>query len=344
MSVDLEIKKFLQLRDCIPIIDVRSPMEYKSGHIISAENLYLFDDDERAEVGTIYKQIGKENAIEKGLEIVGPRMSGIVKKAKKISPEKKIGVYCARGGMRSASMAWLLSISGFEVFRLIGGYKSYRNYLEFTVSNMGQNVKLISGATGSGKTEILKILKSKGEQIIDLEGIASHKGSAFGALGLLPQPTTETFMNILYEELLTMDSSRTIWVENESKMIGSVFIPDAFFSIMKKSRILSIDVPMESRIDRILEQYGCFDKEQLKTSMNKISKRLGGDNLKNAIDAIDDGNLYDAVKIALTYYDKAYRMATEKNKNGETYTMKITSENIHDIADRIIEWDKTQNK
>lgn len=344
MSVDLEIKKFLQLRDCIPIIDVRSPMEYKSGHIIGSENLYLFDDDERAEVGTIYKQIGKDKAIEKGLEIVGSRMSGIVKKAKKISPEKKIGVYCARGGMRSESIAWLLSISGFEVFRLIGGYKSYRNYLEFTVSNMGQNVKLISGATGSGKTEILKILKSKGEQIIDLEGIASHKGSAFGALGLLPQPTTETFMNILYEELLTMDSSRTIWVENESKMIGSVFIPDAFFSIMKNASILSIDVPMESRINRILEQYGCFDKEQLKISMNKISKRLGGDNLKNAIDAIDDGNLYDAVKIALTYYDKAYRMATEKNKNGETYTMKITSENIYDIADKIIEWDKTQNK
>lgn len=344
MSMDLDIKNFLSLRDDITVIDVRSPMEYESGHILGAENICMFNDDERAEIGTIYKQTGKEKAVERGLEIIGPKMSDIVKHAKKLSHDRKIGVYCARGGMRSASMAWLLEISGFEVFRLVGGYKSYRNYLEFTVSSMGKNVKLVSGPTGSGKTEILKILKSKGEQTIDLEEMASHRGSAFGALGLKAQPTTETFMNILYEELLKMDDNRTIWVENESKLIGSVYIPDAFFSIMRKSKILSIEVPLQSRIDRILKEYGCFDKELLKDAMNRISKRLGGDNLRYAIEAIDNGMIANAIKIALLYYDKAYRMATDKHKEGEIYRLQFSNESPDEIADKIIEWDKEQNK
>lgn len=340
MSKDLEIKNFLLCRNSYTIIDVRSPMEYNSGHIVGAKNIYLFDDNERAEIGTIYKQKGKDKAVERGLEIIGPRMASFVRKAKKLSSDKKIGVYCARGGMRSASIAWLLKTYGFDVVRLIGGYKSYRNYLEFTAGSKDANIKLLSGATGSGKTEILKALKAKGEQVIDLEGLASHKGSAFGALGLSPQPTTETFMNLLYEEFIKMDETRTIWVENESKMIGMVFIPDVFFSIMKKSDILSIEVPLEFRVERILNEYGCFNKEQLSESMTKIAKRLGNDNYKDAISAIEKGDIQTAIQIALAYYDKAYMMATDKNKNGKMFNMKIETKDIDCIADKIIEWDK----
>jgi tRNA 2-selenouridine synthase len=184
------------------LIDVRSPAEFARAHIPNAHSLPLFNDEERAKVGTMYKQMSPEAALLKGLEIVGPKMSGFVKKAIKWSPDRKVIVHCWRGGKRSGSVAWLLKFAGFDVLTIEGGYKNYRQTVLQSFDNqLLKNMIILGGKTGSGKTYILKELEKRGEQIIDLEGLANHKGSAFGWIGENQQPTTEHFENLLHDAL-----------------------------------------------------------------------------------------------------------------------------------------------
>lgn len=196
----ISLDQFLSLREQIPMVDARSEGEFAQSHIPGAFNLPILNDQERIVVGTLYKQKGAEAATLKGFELVGPRFHQIQKEAIRLFPGRKIIVYCWRGGMRSQILSWLLEMVGFEVFRLKGGYKTYRT---FTFEEVRKDRKLIviGGKTGTGKTVLLQKLKEKGEQILDLEGIANHKGSSFGGIGLPPQPTVEQFENLLAESL-----------------------------------------------------------------------------------------------------------------------------------------------
>ena len=176
----------------------------------------MFTDAERARVGTLYKQQGRDAAMLEGLRIVGPKMALIVEKARMLAPDGKIGVHCWRGGERSASVAWLLEKAGFiEVFTLQRGYKAFR---ELVLSSFSSPKKLmiLGGYTGTGKTEMLALLREQGEQVVDLEGLARHMGSAYGGIGKGAQPTTEHFENLLWDELSKQDPHRTIWLEDES--------------------------------------------------------------------------------------------------------------------------------
>jgi tRNA 2-selenouridine synthase len=331
-----DIKDFLSAGD-IPVVDVRSPAEYAQGHIPGAINIPLFDDDERAVVGTLYKQNGPYAALLKGLDIAGPKMSGFVKEAMKIAPARKLKVHCWRGGRRSESMAWLLSTSGFQVSVLAGGYKAYRRNIKQTFGNL-HSLVVLSGKTGTGKTEILHEMERSGHQILDLEKIACHKGSAFGALGEAPQPTTEQFENNLFHHLQTLDLSKTIWTEDESRFVGKVAIPDELFSKMRSAKVFRVEMPLYLRVKRLLEDYTHFPKDDLIAAVNRIERRLGGQHAKAAVEAIQHDDFAKAIEIVLFYYDKTYNYGLERRDPLTISVLEVNTLDAEENAQRVIEF------
>ncbi len=312
----INIQEFITQIDSIPIIDVRSPDEYAKAHIPGALSIPLFDNEERAKVGTAYKQKNKESAILLGLEFVGPKMKDFAVEAKRISKNNSLLVYCWRGGMRSGSMAWLFDMVGLKVQVLDGGYKAYRTYLKSEFAKKA-NIKILSGYTGSGKTDILKALKELGEQIIDLEGLAHHKGSAFGYIGAGEQLPSQQFENNLFQEWLKLDKEKVIWIEDESKAIGKNYIPDELFVQMRTADVIKILIDKEIRIKRLVKEYTHVDKELLIYQLNRISKRLGSKETKEAIEAIENNKMPKAVNIALSFYDKAYLHGLSKRESSD---------------------------
>jgi tRNA 2-selenouridine synthase len=302
----IETKQFLERSLTRPIFDVRSPEEFHQGNIPGAFNVPLFSDVERAIVGTTYTHKGKEAAILKGLEMVGPKLEYFVKTALELAPNKEVLVHCWRGGMRSEAMAWLLQFSGIKTNILAGGYKAYRCYIHEAFTR-GPEILVLGGMTGSGKTEMLQYLASQGEQVIDLERLANHKGSAFGALGQDEQSTNEQFENDFAAQWLKLDPAKPVWMEDESRNIGKVIIPEVIFEKMMKSKVIMIDIPFEERVKRLVEEYGAFDKPELAAILEKIRKRVGGDVVNESLNALNTGNIDLAISVILKYYDKTYQ-------------------------------------
>ncbi len=300
------------------MIDVRSPGEYAYGHMPGAINIPLFSDEERAKVGTLYKKTGKEAAIALGLEFVDPKKEDFLKEALCYSDSSEFLVHCWRGGMRSAGMAKHFNENGLKAHTLSNGYKAYRHAV-LDSFNTKLKIFVLGGETGSGKTEILSHLKKMGEQVIDLEGLAHHKGSSFGALGEKPQPSTEQFENNLFELWSKVDPGRRVWLEDESHTIGSVYLADSIWQQMKAAPIIRVHVSKEQRIERLVKDYGNFDRQLLAEAIHRITRRLGPQHAKEALTQLELGNLATVADITLTYYDKAY------NHNHE----KRSFENIH---------------
>ncbi|WP_295673877.1 tRNA 2-selenouridine(34) synthase MnmH [uncultured Mucilaginibacter sp.] len=323
------INTFLQLDSSIPVVDVRTPAEFAQGHICGAHNIPLFSNEERVQVGTTYKQVGREQAILLGFDLTGSKWSGFIKQALEISPDKKIAVHCWRGGMRSGAMAWCLDLYGFEVYLLTGGYKHYRRKTQDTFAEMF-NIRVLGGLTGSGKTKVLHQLKALGEQVIDLEGLAQHQGSAFGSMNGLEQPTQEQFENNLAAVLRLLDRERSVWVEDESITIGKRFIPNGLFHQMRIAPLIVLKVPPEERVEFLVGEYGVLDKDFLKECTQKIWKRLGPEQTKNAINAIDEDRMADFIRIVLVYYDKSYRNGLAKRD--QTKIMEINADSADAMA------------
>jgi tRNA 2-selenouridine synthase len=332
----IDIQDFLIQSENIPIVDVRSPAEYEKAHIPSSYNIPLFNNEERAEVGKIYKQKNKEVAILLGLEFVGPKMKDFVVQAKKISKNKNILMHCWRGGMRSESMAWLFNMAGLNVQVLDGGYKAYRQFAKSEFSKSA-NIKILSGYTGSGKTDILKELVKLDEQIIDLEGLAHHKGSAFGSIGEKEQLSTEQFENNLYQVWSNLDLKKTIWIEDESKAIGLNFIPDELFLQMRSANVVKLLIAKEIRVKRLVNEYTNVDKQLLIYHLNRISKRLGPNETKLAVEAVKNGNMSLAVDISLSFYDKAYDYGLEKRTTSNIKEIVIDNDNPQKTAKYLAE-------
>jgi tRNA 2-selenouridine synthase len=335
MQKIIDIDEFLELSGSFPIIDVRAPKEFLHAHIPGAINIPLFDDNEREKVGKLYKQKGRDEAILCGLELVGPKLGNLVREAKKAAVENKILVHCWRGGMRSSSMAWLLSTAGMDVKILSGGYKTYRRYVK-SLFQKEAKIIVLGGMTGSGKTEILYELKKLNEQVIDLEGIAHHKGSAFGALGQEEQCSTEQFENLLFEEWKKLDLNKTIWLEDESQAIGKIRIPEEIFRQIREKPLINIIIPKELRINKLLNEYGNFDKELLINSILKIEKRLGGLNTKIAIESIKNQQINLAIDISLTYYDKAYLHGLSNRDSSKVHNLELNGIDPTENANRIL--------
>ena len=339
MAEVIQIERFLTLSKKHPVIDVRAPSEFAQGHIPGAENIPLFSDEERRVVGTAYKQVNRESAMYKGLDFAGKKLVALAKQGEKTAGNgKTLLVHCWRGGMRSKSMVWLFETMGISCYLLEGGYKSYRSFI---LGKFEEPLKIIvlGGRTGSGKTDILHHLEKMGEQVVDLEGLANHKGSAFGALGEAPQPTTEQFENLLHHDLSGLDPKKLTWIEDESRNVGRCVIPGGFYQQMKKSRIVFLDISRELRAGHLVKHYAGFKAEELKACIHKISRRLGGDRTREALEAVDSSDFRLTAMITLQYYDKSYMFSLEKNHKAHevlksdridpAYNAKILQQYVH---------------
>lgn len=289
-----------------PILDVRSPGEYIQGHLPSAVSFPLFSDDERAQVGTCYKQQGKETAIEMGLELVGPKMAGMVKQAKVLAPERQVRLHCWRGGMRSGSVGWLLETSGLDVTLLSGGYKAFRHWVRTTLATPRPLI-VVGGMTGTGKTDILHALRELGEQVLDLEGLANHRGSSYGALMLPPQPSTEQFENLIAEQWVKFDPQRPVWIEAESRRVGTCCVPNEIVVQMEAAPTLEVMRSDAERLGILVGVYGQAQTDELVAATERLHKRLGGLRTQEAVQHINRGELAEAAAMILTYYDRTYR-------------------------------------
>jgi len=332
----IDISRFLELSEKFPVIDVRSPSEYQTGHIPGAINIPLFDDKEREVVGIRYKTAGRIKAILSGLELAGPSMHNKLSEAIKAATKGKLLVHCWRGGMRSEAMAWLFSLGDIHTEVLEGGYKSYRNHILSSLSGKRKMI-ILGGMTGSGKTHILRYIKNNNHQVIDLEGIACHKGSAFGSLGQPLQPTSEHFANLLSDEWRRLDNNLPVWLEDESRNIGTVFMPDNFYNNMLEAPTIILMMDIKTRLPRLTEEYTGYPPELVIESILKIRKRLGGDNTVNAVRAVDEGRLSEAVEITLSYYDKAYMFGIGRRSSKNIVYVETDTDDVMVNANKVLE-------
>lgn len=340
MIQKITIEKFLELSESLLVLDVRSPGEYTHAHIPGAYSLPLFTDDERKVVGTAYKQESRQAAIKIGLDYFGVKMRKMVEEVESLTAKKinhkpvsphgeAVIVHCWRGGMRSAGVAWLLDLYGFKVYTLVGGYKAYRRWAR-SQFEFPYQLKVLGGYTGSGKTLVLHELKQKGNIVIDLEALANHKGSAFGALGEKKQPSQEMFENLLAQELQKLQSNTDTFafVEDESQRIGLLNIPGSFWYQMRKSRVIFLDIPFEKRLEYLTGEYGKFEKEKLVNAIIRIQKRLGGLETKTAVNYLLEDNHKECFRILLKYYDKLYNKALHNRENLDALLNKIPVDSI----------------
>ncbi len=352
MAIDqIDIEKFLQLSKECPILDVRSPGEFFHAHIPGAWPVPLFTDEQRKIIGTAYKQQSRQVAVKKGLDFFSERMRELhaeveeligdtqkQDKDKSILPKSnRLLIHCWRGGMRSGSVAWLLDLYGFKTYTLKGGYKAFRNWAlaQFEKKYL---INILGGYTGSGKTELLQELKRIGNTVIDLEKLANHRGSAFGGLGQKAQPGQEMFENLLALDLYKASClnqqfnserhPREIWLEDESRHIGTAGIPLKFWEQMRESTLYFLDIPFEERLRHIFSTYGVFDKKELVNSIMKIQKKLGGLETKNAINYLLENKVSESFSILLSYYDKRYANSLYKRENIDTLLNKIPCKTV----------------
>ncbi|MBL8032183.1 MAG: tRNA 2-selenouridine(34) synthase MnmH [Leptospiraceae bacterium] len=312
MAIQLTADKFLEAARSMPVFDVRSEGEFAAGHVPGAFSLPLFNNAERAEVGTLYKQQGRQQAILKGLEYAGARMHLLAATALEKAQDGKVAVHCWRGGMRSASVAWLMERVGLSVSVLTGGYKAFRRLMRDEFVRQRRLI-ILGGKTGSQKTRILTELAARGVEVIDLEHMANHRGSAFGYMdasgpalgGIEGQPTQEQFENALGSALWGIPADRPVIVEDESRLIGRMHIPDAFWKQMRSNRVYVLEWPLETRVAFLTEQYQA-DTEVIRNNLQSIKKRLGDERTKRAFEALEAGDRAEVCRIVLDYYDRAY--------------------------------------
>lgn len=346
MVHQLPVDEFLRKAQALPVIDVRSPGEYDHAHIPGAISIPLFDNEERAQIGTKYKQAGKDSAVLLGLNMVGPKLADFVKQSKKLNPQdKEVLVHCWRGGMRSGSFAWLLDTAGLTASTLSGGYKAYRNTVLASFAEP-RNLIILGGKTGSGKTDILHELAQQGEQVIDLEALAHHKGSSYGAIGQLPQSSTEQFENALFDQWCHLDRNggpptRRIWLEDESRSIGSCFIPMPLWQQMRVAPVVFVDIPKAVRVSRLVAEYAGIDHSLLVEATERIQKRLGGKVTKDALDALIRQDYATVADLTLDYYDKAYLHGLSQRNPASVFSLEVQQDEPAQTAKQLIAWADT---
>jgi tRNA 2-selenouridine synthase len=338
MIRSIESPTFLEHATRYPVIDVRSPGEYSQGHVPGAVNIPLFSDEERAIVGTLYVQSGREEAILKGLDLALPKMDSYLKCLRNVvSAGGGILLHCWRGGLRSNLMAEVFSNAGYEVVLLAGGYKAYRRFIREELSRNARIV-VLGGFTGTGKTALLHAIASLGQQVIDLEGLACHKGSVFGALGQPAQPTNEQFENNLHVRWSELDLSRLVWMEDESRMIGRITLPDPVVEHILTAELIKVEVNDQIRIMRLVKEYSIFEKQLLADAIQRISERLGGTRTQEAISALETNRFEDVARITLSYYDKAYLHSLMRRERDHVHQLLLSGEDVLKDASDLIEF------
>lgn len=333
----ISVSEFLKLRNCnLPLIDTRSPLEYEQGTIEGSINLPLFNNEEREIIGTIYKQDGKQVAIDKGVEIISRKLVDLKNFIREKILAQEVLTFCWRGGMRSSNMSWFLELLGKKVSVLEGGYKAYRNHVLQYLAEVNLNLVVLGGKTGSGKTKVLRCLHELGEQIIDLEKIADHKGSAFGTIGSVKVVGTEEFENHIFETLQKYDVNRIIWIENESRGVGIAQIPDNLWNQMRNCKVIQIEMDIDRRLHNLIHDYNPEHRSELVNSFEKIRKKLGHENTDRAITLVNEGQFTEAATIALQYYDKTYEYGMSIREKSKIISMPFNTESPMEIAKSLI--------
>lgn len=319
------------------IIDVRSPSEFAEDHFPGAINLPVLDDEERAQVGTIYKQQSPFQAKKLGAALVAANISrGIQSQLMDQDKDFKPLVYCWRGGQRSMSLATILSRIGWQTSILDGGYKSYRSWVRNTIDEKCNELDfvVISGLTGTGKTEYLKQLETLGENVIDLEGLANHRGSLLGDDPDKPQPTQKFFESLLAEHITQMDSAKKCWVEAESNKIGNLHCPELLWKKMQTAEEIEISAEIPARIEYLLSHYRHMmnDPEKMIQKISMLRLRLGKKLITEWTTMINERDWYHFVESLLSnHYDPAYLNSRKRHTRRQTGTYaldEITEENI----------------
>lgn len=319
------------------LIDVRSPGEFKESHIPGAQNIPLFSDEEREIVGTAYKQESVKKAKNLGIQFVAKKLSQIYEKVGELYEENEdIVIYCARGGMRSSSICLLLNSLGYKVMQLKGGYKEYRNYVLEQINEMNKEINyvILHGNTGVGKTLILNRLEELYDlDVLDLEGAANHRGSYLGKVGLNGEVSQKQFESIIFDRLKNRKSN-TIFVEAESRRIGTVFIPEIIKEKMGNGTKIFIEGSINERSKRIVEEYTKEKnaKAEIIESITKLRKSMGNDFVDELILLVEKEE-YDEVakKLMIDYYDKLYKKSQEKH----TYEYIFNSDDVDFACNQI---------
>jgi tRNA 2-selenouridine synthase len=299
-----------QLLDTHCIVDARTPLEFAEDHLPGAINVPILTNAERVEIGTLYKQQGPQIARTRGLELTCHRFPAIVATITEAAAGRPILVYCWRGGLRSESIALLLEMTGIPAAKLQGGYKAFRQVVSSFFESVSLPVQLVvlHGMTGSGKTEFLNQLPSSDWTVIDLEGLARHRGSAFGSLGLGEQPPQKRFETLLWDAFRQAPLDRPIVVEGESKRIGRLTLPGNLHEVMTESTKIWCEVSVTTRVKRLAAEYARTDyRGPMAEALERIKKKLGGthyEDLKQKLDAWDVEGL--AQGLIEQYYDKLY--------------------------------------
>jgi len=330
-----------QINGTYVLIDVRSPSEYKSETIPGAINIPLLDDEERAKVGTVYVQESPEKAKKLGVEIVSKKLPELYNKAVSLNNEyDNLNFFCFKGGLRSSTITSLFASLGIRAFKLDGGYKKYRKYIIKALPEIVSNVKfiVIHGNTGTGKTQMLKILKEKGMDVLDLEGCANHRGSFFGSVGLGKQNSQKMFESLIYESLKNRKSN-IVFVEGESKRIGKDIIPECIYQNMVEGIHIKVEADLEVRVKNIIKDYVNSNNHELIGALNYLRATLGHKNVERYIDMINRYEYEHVVReLMIKYYDPLYK------REGMEFSAIFNSNDTEKSATEIIEWTKNNFK
>lgn len=303
-----------QLLESHCLIDVRTPLEYEEDHIPGAVNVPLLTNVERVEIGTLYKQTGPFEARKRALELVAHRFPAMVASIGETAGSRPILVYCWRGGLRSKTMVSILDLTGYPAYQLIGGYKAYRAAVTayFEPFIPPGPLVVIHGMTGIGKTTLLHRLGNT-FSVLDLEGMASHRGSAFGSVGLRQTLSQKRFESLLWHGFRTVPAQSPIIIEGESRRIGKVSLPGNMYEVMQQSAKIWCEASLDTRVMRLIEEYGRPEyREEMAAALLRIRKKLGGVKYEEIAGFLDRGEMEPFMKALMTeYYDKVYYKVRE---------------------------------
>lgn len=310
--MEIEPWQVYELEDRI-LVDIRSPKEFRDFHIPGAINLPLFDDEEKKLIGFLYRERGLEEAKEAGYRIAETKLGKLIEQFERLRRQyKHVVVYCWRGGLRSQELCKVLKYYGINVYRLVGGYRAYRNYILDHMEKIleGRSLLVLTGKTGVGKTRLIKRLKQEGFPAVDIEELAQNRGSVFGRMGMDRAVSQKMFDALLYEEFRSLQQ-RLLITEDESRSIGRVHLPQAFWERKEKGTFVEITADLHTRVKNIIEEYTAKPgwEMQANLSLERIRKYLSTAQYEQAKELLEHGRIEELVTfLMLEYYDKRYKL------------------------------------
>jgi tRNA 2-selenouridine synthase len=318
------------------LIDARSESEFAQDRVPGAVNWPSLNDAQRADVGTQYKQESPFEAKKRGAALVARNIAAHIERETAALPKGwRPLVYCWRGGQRSGALATVLSQIGWQVELLDGGYREYRRTVVADLATLPQKLELrvVCGTTGSGKSLLLQVLKKRGEQVLDLEALANHRGSVLGLVPGQRQPGQKMFESLLWHQLRCIDTTRRVWVESESRKVGDLQVPPSLVQHMRAAPCVNLQLGLDARVALLLSEYRHF-VDDIGAFCERLDalRTLRGHEVVNAWQEAARGGRVDTVvrELLVTHYDPVYLQSMRRNFPG--FSAPLMS----------VEWDGTE--